>query len=148
MGIGKRIKEARESLGLTQSQLGSLVGVTGSAITNYEKETSHPKEAVLYKLFEALHVDANYLFQDIVNISQTINDVTAVEYELIQKYRALDAAGREHVNTILRWESDRINETELSKAAVARSTNYYRNLPSGETDQIIPSTYETSDQQD
>ena len=43
MGIGYRIKEARERLGLTQTELGQKVGVTGSAITNYEKETSHPK---------------------------------------------------------------------------------------------------------
>ena len=51
MGIGKRIKEARERLGMTQNELADLVGVTGSAITNYEKETSHPKEPIMYKFF-------------------------------------------------------------------------------------------------
>lgn len=64
MGIGKRIKESRELLGYTQKELGALVGVTASAITNYENETSHPKEAIMYKLISALRVDANYLFQD------------------------------------------------------------------------------------
>ena len=39
LGIGYRIKEARERLELTQTELGEMVGVTGSAITNYEKET-------------------------------------------------------------------------------------------------------------
>ena len=78
MGIGKRIKEARENLGLTQNELGALIGITGSAVTNYEKETSHPKEAVMYKLIEALGVDANYLFQDVVNIPKKKNDVTDV----------------------------------------------------------------------
>lgn len=68
MGIGKRLREARERAGLTQEELGKLVGVTGSAITNYEKETSHPKEPVMYALFDALNVDPNYLFQDCVNI--------------------------------------------------------------------------------
>lgn len=68
MGIGRRLKEAREKAGLTQEELGKLIGVTGSAITNYEKETSHPKEPVMYALFEALNVDPNYLFQDCVNI--------------------------------------------------------------------------------
>lgn len=67
MGIGKRIKEAREAAHLTQKKLGELVGVGGSAITNYEQETSHPKEHVLYKLIDALGVDANFLFQDCVN---------------------------------------------------------------------------------
>lgn len=39
-----RIKEARENIGIIQTELGKMVGVTGSAITNYENETSHPKE--------------------------------------------------------------------------------------------------------
>lgn len=68
MGIGKRLKEAREKAGLTQEELGKMVGVTGSAITNYEKETSHPKEPVMYALIDALEVDANYLFQDCVKL--------------------------------------------------------------------------------
>ena len=94
MGIGKRIKEARENLGLTQSELAALVGVTGSAITNYEKETSHPKESVMYKLFNALKVDANYLFQDVTDISENTNNVTISEFKRIKKYRQLDSHGK------------------------------------------------------
>ena len=52
MGIGKRLKEAREKSGLTQEELARKIGVTGSAITNYEKETSHPKEPVMYALMD------------------------------------------------------------------------------------------------
>ena len=63
MGIGKRIKEARKLKGLTQTELANMIGVTPSAITNYENETSHPKEPVLYKLFEALGCDANFFFK-------------------------------------------------------------------------------------
>lgn len=107
MGIGKRIKEARERLGLTQNELGELIGVTGSAITNYEKETSHPKEPVMYKLFDALHVDANYLFQDVVNIPSKENDVTLAEYDHIKKYRDLDDHGKDMVNTVLEKEYTR-----------------------------------------
>lgn len=68
MGIGKRLKEARENAGLTQEELGRMIGVTGSAITNYEKETSHPKEPVMYALINALKVEPNFLFQDCVNL--------------------------------------------------------------------------------
>lgn len=66
MGIGFRIREAREKLGLTQKELASKVGITPSAITNYENDTSHPKEVILYKLIEVLQVEPNYLFQDSV----------------------------------------------------------------------------------
>lgn len=107
MGIGYRIKEARERMGLTQTELGALIGVTGSAITNYEKETSHPKEQIIYKLMEALNVDANYLFQDAVKIKKQQNDVTLAEYDHIKKYRDLDDHGREMVDFTLTKEWER-----------------------------------------
>ena len=51
MGIGKRIKELRERAGLTQEELAQRLGVTPSAVGNYEREVSHPKGNVLYRLF-------------------------------------------------------------------------------------------------
>lgn len=122
MGIGKRIKEAREQIGLTQSELGELVGVTGSAITNYEKETSHPKEPVMYKLLEVLNVDANYLFQDVVNIPKKVNDVTFAEFEHIKKYRALDAHGKKIVDMVLDEECSRCENEYIE--LVARGGKY------------------------
>lgn len=103
MGIGRRIKEAREKLGLTQKELGDILGVTGSAVTNYENEVSHPKEPVLYKMFEALHVDANYLFQDAMpEIEKSpapadaeTGDLDKQEHTLIHNYRRLNEEGQE-----------------------------------------------------
>ena len=107
MGIGKRIKEARGHLGLTQSELAALVGVTSSAVTNYEKDTSHPKEPVLYKLLEVLKVDANYLFQDVSGITQKEDMITLFEFDLIQKYRSLDAYGKNVIGLLLEAEYQR-----------------------------------------
>lgn len=107
MGIGYRIKEARERIGLTQTELGALIGVTGSAITNYEKETSHPKEQIIYRLMETLNVDANYLFQDAVKIKSYQNDVSLAEYDCIKKYRDLDSHGKEMVDFTLAKEWER-----------------------------------------
>ena len=87
MGIGNRIKEARNNLGYTQEELAKLLGVTKGAVANYENETSHPKEPIMYKLIETLKVDANYLFQDCVKLPNDANDVTLSEYEHIKKYR-------------------------------------------------------------
>lgn len=68
MGIGKRIKEARIKNGLTQEELAKIIGVTKGAIANYELETSHPKEPVMYALIDALGVEPNFLFQDCVKL--------------------------------------------------------------------------------
>lgn len=110
MGIGKRIKEARSALNLTQEELANIIGVTKGAIANYENETSHPKEPVMYKLIDALQVDANYLFQDVVNIPKKVNDVTLAEFEMVEKYRTLDEYGKDMVNTVLEKELYRTNQ--------------------------------------
>ena len=111
MGIGKRIKEAREHMGLTQSELAGLVGVTNSAITNYEKDTSHPRESVLYRLLEVLEVDANYLFQDVSGTTPKEHVVTLSEFDLIQKYRSLDAHGKNVIGLLLEAEYQRCMDT-------------------------------------
>lgn len=108
MGIGNRIKEARNNLGYTQEELAKLLGVTKGAVANYELNTSHPKEPIMYKLIEVLHIDANYLFQDCVNIPKELNNVTLSEYEYIRKYRALDDIGRKNVDVAITRETDRI----------------------------------------
>lgn len=78
-GIGKRLKEAREKAGFTQEELGRMIGVTGSSITNYEKETSHPKEPIMYALIDALQVEPNFLFQDCVNLPSKVKSPGTIE---------------------------------------------------------------------
>lgn len=63
MSIGTRIRDARLRLNLTQEELSKKVGVTKSAIANYENGVSTPKIEILYALMEALSVDANYLYE-------------------------------------------------------------------------------------
>lgn len=115
MGIGSRIKQARERLGLTQVELGKIVGVTGSSITNYENNTSHPKEPILYKLLDALHVDANYLFQDELPDIRS-NVLSADEQKHIDKYRVLDSRGKNVVDGVLDLEYKHIEKRRLSNA--------------------------------
>jgi len=138
MGIGKRIKEARETLGLTQNELAEMVGVTGSSITNYEKETSHPKEPIMYRLFEALNVDANYLFQDVVNIPKKVNDVTFAEFEHIKEYRNLDEHGKSMVDFALKEETRRIqHEAEKPRRRELREIYYFRDPVSAGKGQLV-----------
>lgn len=69
MSFGSRLKQRRKDMGLKQSELGKLLGVTGSAIGNYENDFSSPKADILYKAFDVLHCDANFLFQDEIKIA-------------------------------------------------------------------------------
>lgn len=100
MGIGKRIKEARENKGLTQAQLAKVIGVTPSSITNYENGTSHPKEKILYDLMNALAVDANFLFQDEIPIKDE-DTLTQHEMHHIKKYRSLSENDKKAVDDLI-----------------------------------------------
>lgn len=107
MSFASRLKERREALGMKQSELGKLLGITGSAIGNYENGVSSPKADILYRVFDVLKCDANYLFQD--EMSQTSEDVFyPEEVNLIKKYRDLDDHGKDMVDSVLQKESDRI----------------------------------------
>lgn len=117
MGIGKRIKEAREKKGYTQAELSKILNVTPSAITNYETNVSHPKEKILYELLDALDVDANFLFQDEVKAKST--SLSYAEEELLKKYNSLDNRGKDTIETILDKEYNHVmalkQQTEATK---------------------------------
>ncbi|MBE6902933.1 MAG: helix-turn-helix transcriptional regulator [Ruminococcaceae bacterium] len=110
MGIGRRIRMLRERANITQEELALRIGVTPSAVGNYEREVSHPREDVLYKLFDVLHCQPNELFAD------CYTDLSP-ESELIEKYRALDDYGRELVQTCADIEYRRCTETVTMIAA-------------------------------
>ena len=141
MGIGKRIKEARENVGITQAQLAKNIGVTPSAITNYENETSHPKENILYNLMNELKVDANFLFQDEITVLKQNNDLyySRLEQEVIKKYRCLDNRGREAVDLLLdkeyRYSTESPREFIMLEESLIRPR--YPRLASAGTGQYV-----------
>lgn len=50
--------------GLTQQAFADKLGVTKNSISNYENGVSSPKWDILLKIFDVLHVDPNFLYQD------------------------------------------------------------------------------------
>lgn len=64
MSFASRLKQAREQAGLTQQSFADKLGVTKNSISNYENGVSSPKWDILLKIFDVLHVDPNFLYQD------------------------------------------------------------------------------------
>ena len=107
MSIGSRIKELRIKNEITQEELAKIIGVTKGAIANYENGVSSPKIDLMYKLFDALNCDANYLYQDDM-IELYKDQATPSEFKnIIKKYRDLDDHGREMVDFTLTKEYER-----------------------------------------
>lgn len=96
MSIGSRIKEARKNLKVTQEELASMIGVTKGAIANYENEVSTPRVELMFKLFEVLKCDANFLYQDDFNLTknQTIDIYATDEQQLLSSYNNLNSTGK------------------------------------------------------
>ena len=106
MSIGSRIKERREELGYTQPQLAQLVGVSKGTIGNYESNISSPNENILFKLFDVLKCDANFLYQDDIDLEH-FDKFSSSERQIIKKYRTLDKHGKKIVNFTLNEEYER-----------------------------------------
>lgn len=65
MTLAQRIKEARESIGLTQAAVGSAVGVQGLAVSRWERGESEPQAKTLAALAEALRCDPGWLLMGV-----------------------------------------------------------------------------------
>lgn len=105
MSFATRLKQARENAGLTQLELAKKLGVTKSAIGNYENGVSSPKDVVLLKIFDVLGVEPNFLFQDSFNPATSENDgLSETEHYLVDTFRSLDSRGQSAVLNILEHE--------------------------------------------
>ena len=61
MTTGQRIKEARKRAGITQTELGALLGVSGSMIAQYETDKRNPKQETIQRIADALECDFYWL---------------------------------------------------------------------------------------
>lgn len=100
MSFGTRLRKRREELGMSRGELAELLGVSRSAIGNYETGISAPKEEVLLQLFDALQVDPNYLYRDSFRAAAVFS-CSGEERALLEKYRKLSLTGRQTVYSLL-----------------------------------------------
>ena len=93
MSFGHQLKKRREELGLSRVVFAERLGVSASAISNYENGLSFPKEEVMLRLFDSLEVDPNTLFQDSYRDGRNV--LSQSERQMLKQYRGLSPKGRE-----------------------------------------------------
>ena len=64
--VGKRIKQRREQLGLTQEQFAERLGVATNYISTIERGASFPRYEKLVAIINALETSADAIFCDVV----------------------------------------------------------------------------------
>lgn len=80
---GKRLKEERKKLGLTQAQMAEKCGVSGRMWGDYERGVSQPKSETLF-LFERAGIDISY----VMGGERTINTLNQYQETLIKEVAA------------------------------------------------------------
>ena len=99
MSFCEQLRKRREELGLSRAELAERLGVSLSAVGNYETGVSAPKEGVLLRLFDALEVDPNYLYRG--SFRSGGGSCSDEELHLLEKYRRLPLTGRQTVHTLV-----------------------------------------------
>lgn len=98
MSFGQRLRERRKELGISQGELARALGVSVSAVSNYESGQNAMREDVLLRLFQVLDVEPNYLYQDA--FSGRSFTCSAEEQALVRKYRSLRGTGRQAIRSL------------------------------------------------
>ena len=65
--VGSRIREIRESRGMTQAELGAMVGLNGDRVQKYESGIRKPKQELLKRFAAALGVTTISLIDPIIS---------------------------------------------------------------------------------
>lgn len=99
MAFGNRVRARREEVGLSRADLAKRLGVSLSAISNYETGVSFPKEEVMLRLFDCLETEPNVLFRD--SFSGGARVLGETEQALLTQYRGLSPLGRETVRSVV-----------------------------------------------
>lgn len=99
MSFGERIRCRRQELKLSRSELADRLGVSTSAVSNYENGLSFPKEDVMLRLFNSLETEPNVLFLD--HFQQEGQVLNGSEQMLLQQYRSLPPLGQEAVRAVM-----------------------------------------------
>jgi transcriptional regulator with XRE-family HTH domain len=113
--VGKRIQARRRELGLSQTQLGDLIGVTFQQVQKYEKGTNRIGASRLGRAADALQVKINYFFdkQSMISDSQFFN-LTSDEIRLV---RALNTIREGRIRRLLVELAEEFLTTEEGAAS-------------------------------
>lgn len=95
-----RIREARQSKGMTMKELGKRIGTTESAISLYERGLREPPFQALLMMAEELGTTVGYLLG--AEEQKTVPALTVTENQLLEIFRQLNDDGQTACLTMAR----------------------------------------------
>ena len=110
-GLYERILEQSERLGITGKQLGELLGLKKSPLTDWKNHKSNPTLEQLAKMCEIFAISSDYL------LFGSVGNLTTNQQELVDTYDKLDRRGQHRVHTIIYEELDRMESAPEASAS-------------------------------
>lgn len=99
--IGRRIKERRVALGLTQEEFSEKIGIAPHYVSMIERGESFPRYEVLIDLINGLETSADYIFQDVLKCT--------AQYKSSELWEKIQALPEEKKKWILNSIENMIN---------------------------------------
>lgn len=98
--IGKKIKIARLKAEYTQEQLAEKLSLSTRYISQLERGIAFGSASTIISVCKALNINANFLFADVINVtdSPSVNDLVGQNF--IENYLKLDDYNKLIVNAL------------------------------------------------
>ena len=114
MGVsfGEKIKSARKAKGLTQKQLAAKINAAHNSISDWENDKNKPDPDTIELLCGVLEITPNYL------LAASPDDFSPKDKLLVRRYNDLDSIGQSHVDAVLQWETERVQQIERAASTV------------------------------
>lgn len=134
-----KLKEGRLNRGLKQSDVTKFTGIKNTTLSNYENGITEPDIDTFLQLCGLYGIDYAEILGEAygLNVQGSDFDIKPSEIDRIKKYRSLDDIGRQHVDTVLTWEAERVFYQNLHLENEKRDDeipvyilNYYQRLAS------------------
>lgn len=123
MSFGERLKKAREQKGLTQVEASRLLGITNTALSNYEREERDPDTSLLKRLSELYGVSADLL----LGITKT-NELDLLS--ILEDEEITITLGKHHLS---RQEREKLGQA-LSEMTVSDTDKSFSDIDTTEID--------------
>ena len=99
MALGERIKECRQSAGMSQEKVAELVGVSRQAVTKWEVNQSSPNTENLFKLAEIFGTTVNLLLESDEKTKESPAEQIYYLYKMEEEKKA-DAKKKQRIKNI------------------------------------------------
>lgn len=142
--IGSKLKEIREKTGMNKKEFAHYIGIKYTTYNNYETEAREPASDFLTLISKKFDVSIDYLLglKEDSSIFHSYQ-LKSFEYEHIKKYRKLTPIGQQHVDAMLEWEAEHVEQLRQAKSPAAiiefqsysnennRMVEYFRSASAG-----------------